>query len=183
MAYSPRRRLEDGAIASFAQVCQLYGIPPSLGRLYALLYVNPSPMSLAELADASGQAKSTTSVSLRKLERYRFVRRLPRGSDRKDYYAAVTDPVELMQDWIRHFVQPELGLAEEMFGSMSRDIGAAAEAGEYTTDEASEMRGRVEEMGRAMELGAYLIQLFSGPEGLSALQALGAEVDPDHQET
>ncbi len=119
---------------------------------------------------------------MRKLERYRFVRRLPRGSDRKDYYAAVTDPVEMIQDWVRHFIQPELGLAEEMFGAMSRDIGAAAEAGEYTSEEAAEMRSRLDEMGRAMELGAYLIQLFSGPEGMAALRALGIDLDPDDAE-
>ena len=78
MAYSPRKRLEENVIAAYARVCQIYGIPPNLGRLYALLYLSAAPMSLAELSDAAGLAKSSTSVALRRLERYGFVRRQPR---------------------------------------------------------------------------------------------------------
>lgn len=168
--YGPRRRLEDQLLSSFAQVCQIYGIPPTLGRLYAVLYLSPDPMSLAELAEATGAAKSTTSVSLRRLERYRFVRRLPRGSDRKDYYVPVTDPLELLQDWVRLFVEPEMQVAGDMVRAVERDLTAAVTAGEYGEAEAEAMRERVGEMRRAMEVGQQLLSLFSDED--SPLQAL-----------
>lgn len=180
MAYSPRRRLEDGVIASFARVCQIYGIPASLGRLYALLYVSPAPMSLADLAEATGAAKSTTSVALRRLERYRMVRRLPRGSDRKDYYEALTDPAEIMREWVRHFIQPEMEVGAEMIASIEADLEAAVAAGEYDEGEAGELRRRAGELRASMELGASLVGLLSSGEGFADL--LGEQDDSDQQD-
>lgn len=148
-------------IASFAQVCQIYGMPAALGRLYAHLFLSPQPLSLQDLADATGQAKSTTSVALRRLERARVVRRLPRGSDRKDYYVGVTDPLELTQDWVRHFVQPELQVAGTLVGSMGDDLEAAAAAGEYDEAEREEMRLRVEQMRRALRVGEAVVAAIS----------------------
>ncbi len=160
MAYSARRRLEDGVVASLAQVCQIYGLPPSVGRLYALLFLSPQPLSLAELAEATGSAKSTTSVSLRRLERYRLVVRRPRGSDRKDYYVPVTDIVEIVQDWMRLFVRPELGVAEGMVGEMDRDLEAAGERGEYDGDDLEVMRARLADMRHAVDLGHRMVELI-----------------------
>ena len=162
MTYSPRRRLEDSTIAALARVCQLYGIPATLGRLYALLYLSPGPLSLAELAAATGAAKSTTSVALRRLERYRFVRRRPRGSDRRDYYEAVTDPMTIIRDWLRHFIGPELAIGDEMIAELERDLGAAELAGEYTPEESAQMEQRVAELRRAMAMGrGWMTQLLT----------------------
>jgi len=182
MSYSPRRRLEDGVVASLAQVCQIYGLPPTVGRLYALLFVSPVPLSLAELAEGTGAAKSTTSVALRRLERYRLVHRLPRGSDRKDYYVPVTDVFEIIQDWMRLFVQPELGVGEQMVSGMARDLDAAGERGEYDDDGLSTMRERVAQMRRALALGTALVGSLARAESDDLLAVLGVTPQPNRDE-
>lgn len=91
-----------------ATICRLYGVSPLLGRLFVLLFSSPRPLSLGELVERSGAAKSTLSVALRKLLATRVVRRLPPGSDRQDYYAPVEDPWEMVADWARLFFRPEL---------------------------------------------------------------------------
>lgn len=164
MTYSARRRLEDGIVASFAQVCQIYGLPPTVGRLYALLFLSPTPLSLAELAEATAAAKSTTSVSLRRLERYRLVARLPRGSDRKDYYVPVTDIVEIVQDWMRLFVQPELGVADGMVADMDRDLELAAQRGEFDEPGLGVMRERLASMRHAVKLGHRMVEMLTALE-------------------
>jgi DNA-binding transcriptional regulator GbsR (MarR family) len=169
MPYSPRRRLEDNLVAAYARVCQIYGIPPSVGRLVAVLYLSPKPMSLAELSDAVGAAKSTTSVSLRRLERYRFVRRLPRGSDRKDYYEAVTDPLEVMQEWMRYFVMPELAVGADMMVALETDLKAAGDAGEYSDEEFYEMRLRTAEMRRAMAAAKSVLKFVQPDASLDEM--------------
>jgi DNA-binding transcriptional regulator GbsR (MarR family) len=176
MGYPPRQRLEQNLIASFAQVTQLYGIPSSLGRLYAVLYLSPEPMSLADLSEATGIAKSTTSVALRRLERVRFVRRLPRGSDRRDYYQAVTDPMEVMQDLIRYFVMPELELGHQMVESFEADLRDAVWAEEYTPEQAETMKQRLGEMQTSLEAGRVLVDLLSSDDGPERLALALARV-------
>ncbi|NVB40133.1 MarR family transcriptional regulator [Pseudenhygromyxa sp. WMMC2535] len=161
MSGEHRQKLEEGVIASIARVCHIYGIPSNLGRLYAQLYLSTVPMSLAELAEASGAAKSTTSVALRRLERYRFVRRLPRGSDRRDYYEALTDPAEILREWARHFLQPEMSVGADMVADFERDLERAVAAGEYADDEAATLRERLEEMRGSMHFGQMLIETLS----------------------
>jgi hypothetical protein len=60
-----------------ARICRLYGVNPLLGRLYALLFVAPEPLSLDTIAQRAGTAKSTVSVALRRLLAARVVQRLP----------------------------------------------------------------------------------------------------------
>lgn len=190
MPYSPRRRLEENMIAALARVCQIYGIPPSIGRLLAALYVSPNPMSLAELADAVGAAKSTTSVSLRRLERYRLVRRMPRGSDRKDYYEATTDPLEVLQEWLRYFIMPEMQVGADMMANLEQDLKAAAQTGEYTDEEFETMRFRAAEMRRSLAAFKTLLKLASPDASLDEivgevadyLPPLGDETDEDEAE-
>lgn len=176
MGYPPRKRLEENLIASFAQVTQLYGIPSSLGRLYAVLYLSPTTMSLTDLSEATGIAKSTTSVALRRLERMRFVRRLPRTSDRRDYYQAVTDPMEVMQDLIRYFVVPELELGAQMVDSFDTDLRDAIWAEEYTPEEAEVMKQRLGEMQASLDAGRVLVDLMASEDGMEQLGLALAQV-------
>ena len=179
MSYSPRKRLEENIIASFARVTQIYGIPASHGRLYAVLYVAGEPMSLAELADAIGAAKSTTSVALRRLERARFVRRQPRGSDRRDYYEAVTDPMQVMQEVVRHFVLPEMQVGADMVGNFENDLREAEWAGEYEPEHLELLKTRLGELQRSMAGGQALVRLL---EDEAALQSVLAALAEDSKE-
>lgn len=96
-----------------ARVCRLYGVSPLIGRLYAALFLSDRPMALDELCGATGAAKSTVSVALRKLLTLRGVRRLPPKGDRRDYYEAITDPWEMFADIVRTYLQPEADLWRE----------------------------------------------------------------------
>ena len=116
--------------------------------------------------------KSTTSVALRKLERYRFVRRLPRGADRKDYYEPVTDPLELIEEWARYFVVPELEVSAGLVKTFERDVGEAAQSGEYDEQARAVMSRRAAELRRAMSAGRSLAAILSEPEQFETLLAM-----------
>ncbi|MEZ4313635.1 MAG: hypothetical protein R3F14_36905 [Polyangiaceae bacterium] len=105
--------------SGMARICRLYGVAPIVGRLYAALFVATRPLSLDELCERVGAAKSTTSVALQKLVRAHVARRLPPRGDRRDYFEAVTDPWAVIADWNRLYFTPEL----EMF----RETGHALE--------------------------------------------------------
>lgn len=68
------------------------------GRIFALLYLQPQPMSLDDVAAELEQSKSNISVNIRGLLEWHLVRRVPVGGSRKDHYEAATDFWRLMQE-------------------------------------------------------------------------------------
>ena len=121
------RHFEEG----LARICGLYGMNPLAGRLFGVLFVSAEPVSLEELCARVSAAKSTVSVALRTLLAARVVRRLPRKSDRRDWYEAVADPWEILADWNRLFFQPELEMWRDTGAMLGRSLGSRdAPAGE-----------------------------------------------------
>jgi DNA-binding transcriptional regulator GbsR (MarR family) len=68
------------------------------GRIFALLYLQPRPMSLEEVAAELQQSKSNISVTIRGLVEWHLVRRTPVAGSRKDHYEAATNFWRVMQE-------------------------------------------------------------------------------------
>jgi len=68
------------------------------GRIFALLYLQPKPMSLDDIAAELEQSKSNVSVQIRGLVGWHLVRRVAIGGSRKDHYQAATDFWRVMQE-------------------------------------------------------------------------------------
>jgi DNA-binding transcriptional regulator GbsR (MarR family) len=68
------------------------------GRIFALLYLHPGPLSLDEIAAELGQSKSNVSIQIRGLVEWHLVRHTRRAGSRKDHYEAATDFWRVMQE-------------------------------------------------------------------------------------
>ena len=68
------------------------------GRIFALLFMQPKPMSLDEIAAELQQSKSNISTTMRGLVDWHLVRRVPVPGSRKDHYEAATDFWRAMQE-------------------------------------------------------------------------------------
>lgn len=68
------------------------------GRIFALLYLEPKPMSLDDIARELQQSKSNISTTIRGLVEWHLVRRVPVPGSRKDHYEAATDFWRVMQE-------------------------------------------------------------------------------------
>ena len=84
-------------IDSMAQNMSLYGITPSVGRLYGLLYFSEKPMTLDEMKEELGMSKTSMSTSVRQLQEMQMVDKVWKKGDRKDYYKS-------NDDWFKSFV-------------------------------------------------------------------------------
>lgn len=102
-----------------ARMCELYGVNPTLGRLYAVLFTSTEPVALDDLAQRVGAARSTASVAMRRLVDAGVVERLPPRPDRRDWYVPITDPDEVLRRWNARYFAPELAM-------WRRTLGAAA---------------------------------------------------------
>lgn len=85
-------------IDSMAQNMNLYGITPSVGRLYGLLYYSEEPMTLDCMKDELGMSKTSMSTSVRQLQELNMVEKVWKKGTRKDLYQSVDDWYETFSD-------------------------------------------------------------------------------------
>jgi DNA-binding transcriptional regulator GbsR (MarR family) len=85
-------------IDSMAKNMNLYGITPSVGRLYGLLYFNEQPMTLDCMKDELGMSKTSMSTSVRQLQELKMVEKVWKKGTRKDLYQSLDDWYETFAD-------------------------------------------------------------------------------------
>lgn len=72
-----------------------WGVNRSVAQIQALLYVSEQPMHAEQIADILGIARSNVSNSLRELQSWRLIQRVPIAGDRRDHFMAETDVWEI----------------------------------------------------------------------------------------
>ncbi|WP_077324975.1 GbsR/MarR family transcriptional regulator [Virgibacillus siamensis] len=92
--------LYEETIEKFIQVIAknmtLYGITPSVGRLYGVLYFSDQPMTLDDMRDALEMSKTSMSTGVRTLSEMKMVESTFKRGIRKDLY-------ESEEDWYKSF--------------------------------------------------------------------------------
>ncbi|UPV76590.1 transcriptional regulator (plasmid) [Halorussus limi] len=111
----------EEVVEAMARAAEVYGIKPSYGRLYGLLYFAEEPRSLDDLAAESDYAKSTVSTAMTAMERYHLVhRRSIPGEGKKAYFEAERDLWHVFQQLLNQEVRSEVRI-------MTRALDEAAE--------------------------------------------------------
>jgi len=88
-----RKRITE----SIAQNIHLYGLPPSAGRQYGLMFFQNRPMTLDDMSAELGMSKTSMSTSIRSLSEAKLVERVWERGVRKDLY-------EVNDDWYQSFI-------------------------------------------------------------------------------
>lgn len=73
-------------IERLAVALETDGFPRIAGRVFALLMISDSELSLDEIAEAIDASKASASVNTRLLEDKALIERVSRSGDRRDYY-------------------------------------------------------------------------------------------------
>lgn len=89
-------RTRNIVIDAIAQNMILYGITPSAGRLYGLLFFSNKPLTLDEMKEELGMSKTSMSVSVRSLLDLNMVEKVWVKGERKDLYT-------IKEDWYQCF--------------------------------------------------------------------------------
>ncbi|WP_077623134.1 GbsR/MarR family transcriptional regulator [Sediminibacillus massiliensis] len=75
-------------VNEFARTIELFGLIPSEARLFAILYLEGTPMTLDEMSSALGKSKTSVSTAIRNLLDLGLVERVWKKGERKDLYSA-----------------------------------------------------------------------------------------------
>ena len=68
-----------------------WGVNRSVAQIHALLYVSERPRTAEDIADLLGLARSNVSNSIKELQAWNLIRRVPVRNDRRDHFEAETD--------------------------------------------------------------------------------------------
>jgi DNA-binding transcriptional regulator GbsR (MarR family) len=69
-----------------------WGVNRSVAQIHALLYVSERPLTAEEIAEKLGLARSNVSNSIKELQAWNLIRRVPIKGDRREHFEAETDP-------------------------------------------------------------------------------------------
>ncbi|QAY76380.1 GbsR/MarR family transcriptional regulator [Sphingosinicella sp. BN140058] len=72
-----------------------WGVNRSVAQIHALLYLAERPLTAEDIAETLGIARSNVSNSLRELQGWKLIRRVPVLGDRRDHFEAETDLWEM----------------------------------------------------------------------------------------
>jgi DNA-binding transcriptional regulator GbsR (MarR family) len=147
----------EEVIEAMARGLAVYGANRSYGRLYGILFFAEEPLSLDELAEEGGYAKSTVSTAMSALERLHFVhRRSMPDEGKKAYFEAETDLWYAAQEILNQEVMREIRV-------MSRALDSAAETFEKA-DSAKAQRDleKVRRLHRLYVRGEKVVSLLTG---------------------
>ncbi|WP_144926612.1 GbsR/MarR family transcriptional regulator [Halorubrum salsamenti] len=109
MSEDDRTVARERVIESMEQSAEVYGLSRSAGRIYGVLYFSEEPLSIPELVDETGYAKSTISNVTRTLTRIGLIhRRSSEGGGRRVHYTAEREIWFSLQDVFQQYVQREI---------------------------------------------------------------------------
>ncbi|EMA26383.1 GbsR/MarR family transcriptional regulator [Haloarcula argentinensis] len=99
----------ERVIESMEQSAEVYGLSRSAGRIYGVLYFASGTLSIPELVEETGYAKSTVSNVTRTLSRIGLIhRRSSTGGGRRVQFEAEREVWFILQDVFQQYIQREV---------------------------------------------------------------------------
>jgi DNA-binding transcriptional regulator GbsR (MarR family) len=156
-------------IESMERSAEVYGLSRSAGRVYGVLYFASGPLSIPELVEETGYAKSTISNVTRKLTRIGLIRRRSSGGGgRRVQFEPETDLWFVVQDVFQQYVAREMATSRR---TLDRALDRLAEA---EIDEDDPAYDRVATLAATYDEFETLLELamdHSVPELIEAIEA------------
>jgi DNA-binding transcriptional regulator GbsR (MarR family) len=104
----PLDALEQQVVNVFVDGVRVLGLPRSIGEIYGLLYISPTPLSLDDLALRLEISKGSVSQGLRALKSLGAVREASGITDRRTHFEPAVELKRLVGGFIREQVRPHL---------------------------------------------------------------------------
>jgi len=162
----------ERVIEAFERSAEIYGLNRSYGRLYGILFFAHDPVSLDELAERSGFAKSTVSSAMQDLNSLHMVHRrsLP-GEGKRAFFEAERDFWRILREFLNREVRREIE-------TMTRALADAETALEDADTERAETDlERVRELQRVYAQSERFVDIVTSAPAESVRGALSAFVD------
>ncbi|MBO1510128.1 choline uptake/conversion transcriptional regulator CudC [Metabacillus bambusae] len=157
-------KARERVIEAISQNMNLYGVTPSVGRLWGLLYFQNQPMTLDEMKNELGMSKTSMSTSVRNLMDLHMVDKVWKKGNRKDLYVAEEDWYQTFIDFFtikwRNGVQINVSAIEKSL----RELNLLLEKPELTEEFINEIKSDIEKLHQSLEYYGWLNRLVDSFE-------------------
>lgn len=173
--------VQDRFIDAWADIAALWGVAKSIGRVHALLYLSPRPLSTDELTDRLQISHGNASTSLRDLMAWGVVRRVHRSGERKAYFEAEQDPWRWFHTCIEERKRREVRPVQESLHDVRLEAERALETADGAfREELTLLHGKVERFTDFMDQFLRLIDLFLalGPKPMGQVLSALSKIAP-----
>lgn len=172
MSGDDRAAVRETVIESMERSAEVYGLSRSAGRVYGVLYFADAPLSIPELVDETGYAKSTISNVTRRLTRIGLVRRRSSaGGGRRVEFEPERDLWFVVREVAQQYLHREMSVTQR---TLSRALDRLAElddpAAADDTDRVRALQATYDELQTLLELAvdhstAELVEAIEAYEG------------------
>lgn len=119
------------------RLIEFWGFKRNMGRVWAVLYLSPDPMSAEDLRHALTLSSGAVSMTLSELSRWGVVRKVWVQGERRDFYTAEVNLWRMISRVFNEREKAEIASAIEAFSEALRDLER------FETDDPA-VRARVE---------------------------------------
>lgn len=116
--------------SAIAQSMVIYGVTPSVGRIYGVLYFASEPLTLDEIKDQVAMSKASVSNGMRELLETEMVTKVWKKGERKDHFVAEKDFLRNFLNYFMKKLRQERNLimkAVEQTNPILKDISKTAD--------------------------------------------------------
>jgi DNA-binding transcriptional regulator GbsR (MarR family) len=165
-----RKRLEECAmdqleearsdyIESLAETMRMYGLSPSMGRLFGIMFFHQEPMTLDEMRQRTGMSKTSMSTGVRELSRLKLVQKKWIKGVRKDLYQAEQDQFRSFIEFFVHLWETEIELNEKALRASEEKLTKLLHDSGVKNEEKKQVEQDLEKLANAKRYYAWLRQL------------------------
>lgn len=136
--------IEQRFVLHWGQMGVQWGINRTVAQVHALLYLSPEPLNAEEICEALGVARSNVSTSLKELQGWGIVHKVPKLGDKRDHFASIQDVWELARVILNERKKREIDPTLSVLRSCVMDAKQDPETPAHSTKRLNELSGFLE---------------------------------------
>jgi len=153
---------ETEVVETVGRLIEFWGFKRALGRVWALLYLSPTPASAAEISERLCMSSGAVSMALNELQLWGVVSRAHKPGDRKEYFEAEEDIWKMVTRVLSDRELREIESAYDTFAraeeSIKHQASDAKGGDEHELASLEFRRGRVAHLRKVSAAGKTLLQ-------------------------
>ena len=115
---------EEGLVAVFAELAELFGNPRSYGQIYGLLFSSEEPLTMEEIARRLDMSQGSISQGLRQLEAFGAIVKERNNGSRQARYTAKLEMKLLISGFLKERVIPRLESTEARINALRDSLNS-----------------------------------------------------------
>lgn len=146
--------IERQVVGIFVDGVRVLGLPRSIGEIYGLLFITPTPLSLDDLVVKLGISKGSASQGLRMLKSLGAIREAEGITDRRTHFEPAVELKRLVGGFIREQVRPHIESGRSKVKRLEETMAIV------DPDRLEFVRDRVERLDQWMRRGRQVLPLL-----------------------